>query len=272
MVRASLRPEALPAGDDGDLRRAVVASPSTDTAPGRRILDEDPDCTGSLGHRDQRGGRGRGHARRHQVRARQRAQPRAAAPDGGRPGGASSSSSMAGDEPDVVIGCVGGGSNFAGLAFPFLADKCRGGRQIRGHRRRAGRLPHPDPRPLRLRLRRHREDGARSCKMHTLGHGFVPPAIHSGGLRYHGDGAAGVATSCDTGLIEARAYHQASASPRPSRFARAEGIIPAPEPAHALRARGRGGRPRPRGGRGAHDPLQPLRARALRHGAPTTRS
>ena len=92
---------------------------------------------------------------------------------------------MAGEKPDVVIGCAGGGSNFAGLAFPFLGQKLRGEADYRIIAVEPAAVPDPDPGRLRLRLRRHRQMTP-LVKMHTLGHDFVPAPIHAGGLRYHG--------------------------------------------------------------------------------------
>jgi tryptophan synthase beta chain len=139
----------------------------------------------------------------------------------------------AGAYPDVVIGCVGGGSNFAGIAFPFLADKAAG---------RDMRVIAAEPAACPTLTRGHYAydfgDTAKMAPllpMHTLGHGFVPDAIHAGGLRYHGM-APLVSHLVHTGLVEARAYPQRECFAEAIRFARSEGIIPAPEPSHALRA------------------------------------
>ena len=136
-------------------------------------------------------------------------------------------------EPDVVIGCVGGGSNFAGIAFPFVAD-IAAGKDIR--------LVAAEPTACPTLTRGHYTydfgDTAQMAPllpMHTLGHGFVPPGIHSGGLRYHGM-APLVSHMVHSGLVEPRAYHQRECFAEGVRFARTEGIIPAPEPTHALRA------------------------------------
>jgi tryptophan synthase beta chain len=140
---------------------------------------------------------------------------------------------MAGADPDVIVGCVGGGSNFAGLAFPFLADKAAG-KDIR--------IIAAEPSACPTLTRGHYGydfgDTAKMAPllpMHTLGHGFVPRPIHSGGLRYHGM-APLVSHLVHTGLVEARAYDQSECFAEAVRFARSEGIIPAPEPSHALRA------------------------------------
>jgi tryptophan synthase beta chain len=140
---------------------------------------------------------------------------------------------MAGEEPDVIIGCVGGGSNFAGLAFPFI------GRQLRGEGRYRVIAVEPEAAPSLTRGRYEYDFGdtgemAPLVKMHTLGHTFVPPPIHAGGLRYHGM-APLVSKLVDDGLVEARAVHQTATFEAGVRFARAEGIIPAPESNHAVR-------------------------------------
>jgi len=140
---------------------------------------------------------------------------------------------MAGDEPDVIIGCVGGGSNFAGLAFPFI------GRQLRGEGRYRVIAVEPEAAPSLTKGRYEYDFGdtgqmAPLIKMHTLGHDFVPPPIHAGGLRYHGM-APLVSKLVDDGLVEARAVHQRATFDAGVQFARAEGIVPAPESNHAIR-------------------------------------
>ena len=141
---------------------------------------------------------------------------------------------MAGEEPDVIIGCVGGGSNFAGLAFPFI------GRQLRGEASYRFIAVEPEAAPSLTKGRYEYDFGdtgqmAPLVKMHTLGHDFVPPPIHAGGLRYHGM-APLVSKLVDDGLVEARAVHQTATFEAGVRFARAEGIVPAPESNHAIRA------------------------------------
>ena len=138
----------------------------------------------------------------------------------------------AGAYPDVVVGCVGGGSNFAGIAFPFLADKIAG-KDIR--------VVAVEPAACPTLTRGHYGydfgDTAQLTPlmpMHTLGHGFIPDTIHSGGLRYHG-AAPMVSHLLNLGLIEAVAYPQRECFTEAVRFARTEGIIPAPEPTHAIR-------------------------------------
>jgi tryptophan synthase beta chain len=141
---------------------------------------------------------------------------------------------LAGEEPDVVIGCVGGGSNFAGLAFPFLRRNLRAGARTRF----IGAEPAACP---TLTKGAYRYDFGDTMgltplmPMYTLGHDFVPPPVHAGGLRYHGDSPM-VSGLVHAGLVEARAYHQSTAFEAAIRFARTEGIVPGPEPAHALGA------------------------------------
>ena len=140
----------------------------------------------------------------------------------------------AGEYPDVVIGCVGGGSNFAGLAFPFVGDKLRQGRATRIL------AVEPEACPSLTRGTYAYDFGdtaglAPLVKMHTLGHSFVPPAIHAGGLRYHG-AAPLLSQLVEEGVVEATAYAQKSVFEAGIQFARSEGIIPAPESAHAIRA------------------------------------
>ncbi|MBA2241119.1 MAG: TrpB-like pyridoxal phosphate-dependent enzyme [Solirubrobacterales bacterium] len=140
---------------------------------------------------------------------------------------------LAGAYPDVVVGCVGGGSNFAGIAYPFLREKIRRGLQTRFIAAEPSACP-------TLTRGAYRYDFGDTVgltpllPMYTLGHDFVPPPVHSGGLRYHGD-APGLCALVHNGMIEARAIKQTSAFDAAVRFARSEGIIPAPEPSHALR-------------------------------------
>jgi tryptophan synthase beta chain len=141
---------------------------------------------------------------------------------------------LAGDEPDVVIGCVGGGSNFAGLAYPWLRRKLRAGSGPRFVAAEPAACP-------TLTKGVYAYDFGDTAgltplmPMYTLGHGFVPPPVHAGGLRYHGD-APSLCALVKAGAIEARAYPQNDTFAAALRFARSEGIIPAPEPAHAIRA------------------------------------
>ena len=141
---------------------------------------------------------------------------------------------LAGDEPDVVVGCVGGGSNFAGLTFPFLRRVLRGEAQMRF----VAAEPAACPTLTRGAYRYDFGDTAGLTPlmpMYTLGHDFVPPPVHAGGLRYHGDSPM-VSGLVKAGVVEARAYRQNETFAAAVQFARAEGIIPGPEPAHAIRA------------------------------------
>jgi tryptophan synthase beta chain len=210
----------------------VVASPSPTTNYGRAVLAATPDSTGSLGiaiseavedaaTRDDTKyslGSVLGHVLLHQTVIGQEAIEQMA---------------MAGEEPDVVIGCTGGGSNFAGLTFPFLGRKLREGS---GPRIIA---VEPEAAPSLTRGVYAYDFGdtakmAPVAKMHTLGHDFIPEPIHAGGLRYHGMSPL-VSLLKDHGDIEARSVHQKSSFAAGVQFARAEGILPAPEPTHAIR-------------------------------------
>ena len=211
---------------------ACVASPSEDTNAGRAILAENPDATGSLGiaiseavedaaTRDDTKyalGSVLNHVLLHQTVVGQEAKDQL---------------EMADAYPDVVIGCAGGGSNFAGLSFPFIADKLAG-------REMTVIAAEPAACPTLTRGEYGYDFGDTAMTtpllpMHTLGHGFMPAPIHSGGLRYHGM-APLVSHLVHTGEVEARAYHQTECFTEAVRFARSEGIIPAPEPTHAIRA------------------------------------
>jgi tryptophan synthase beta chain len=140
---------------------------------------------------------------------------------------------LAGEYPDVVIGCVGGGSNFAGIAFPFLRENLRGGQRTR----LVAVEPEATPSLTRGIYAYDYGDTAQMApivKMHTLGHSFIPPAIHAGGLRYHGMAPA-LCALYNAGLIEAVAVPQKVTFEAAVLFARTEGITPAPESAHAIR-------------------------------------
>ncbi len=138
------------------------------------------------------------------------------------------------DYPDVVVGCVGGGSNFAGLAFPFIGEARKKGLKTRFLAAEPMACPS-------LTKGVYAYDFGDTIgmtplvKMYTLGHDFMPPGIHSGGLRYHGM-APLMSLLHNEGIVEAQAYHQLSVFEAAVQFARAEGIIPAPEAAHAIRA------------------------------------
>lgn len=141
---------------------------------------------------------------------------------------------MAGEEPDVVVACVGGGSNFGGLTFPFMR------RVMRGQARTRFVAAEPAACPTLTRGVYAYDFGDTAgltplMPMYTLGHDFVPPPVHAGGLRYHGDSPL-VCGLVKAGLVEPRAYRQNETFEAAIRFARTEGIIPAPEPAHAIRA------------------------------------
>jgi len=139
----------------------------------------------------------------------------------------------AGEYPDVVVGCVGGGSNFAGIAYPLLRRRLREGLETRFL------AAEPAACPTLTRGVFAYDFGdtvgmTPLMPMYTLGHDFVPPPVHAGGLRYHGD-APSLCALVKEGLVEARAVPQTSAFAAAVRFAQTEGIIPAPEPAHAIR-------------------------------------
>jgi tryptophan synthase beta chain len=140
---------------------------------------------------------------------------------------------MAGDYPDVIVGCTGGGSNFSGIVFPFLGQQLRGGRKVRV----VAVEPSACPSLTRGRYAYDFGDTAHLTpltKMHTLGSAFTPPGFHAGGLRYHGM-APLVSHIKELGLIEAVAYPQISCFEAGVQFARSEGIVPAPEANHAIR-------------------------------------
>jgi tryptophan synthase beta chain len=209
-----------------------VASPSTETEAGRAILAADPDTTGSLGiaiseavemaarNQDTKYALGSvlNHVLLHQTVIGKEALEQL---------------ELAGEYPDVLVGCTGGGSNFAGLIFPFLGAQLRGGPAVRVV------ACEPAACPTLTRGRYAYDFGDTGhltplVKMHTLGSSFVPPGFHAGGLRYHGM-APLVSHLCHLGLVEARAYHQNSCFEAGLTFARAEGILPAPEANHAVR-------------------------------------
>lgn len=140
---------------------------------------------------------------------------------------------LASDYPDLIIGCTGGGSNFAGIAFPFLGAQLRGGQAVRIIAVEPAACPTLTRGPYAYDF----GDTAHLTplvKMHTLGSTFTPPGFHTGGLRYHGM-APLVSYVKDLGLIEARAYHQVGCFAAGVQFARCEGILPAPEANHAIK-------------------------------------
>ncbi len=141
---------------------------------------------------------------------------------------------LAGEEPDVVVACVGGGSNFGGLAFPWLRRSLRDGARTRFV------AAEPAACPTLTRGVYAYDFGDTAgltplMPMYTLGHDFVPAPVHAGGLRYHGDSPL-LSALVKAGLVEARAFRQNETFAAALDFARTEGIIPAPEPAHAIRA------------------------------------
>ncbi len=209
-----------------------IASPSTETASGRAILEKDPNSTGSLGiaiseavevaaqNDDTKYALGSvlSHVLLHQsivgLEAMQQME-------------------MADDYPDVIVGCAGGGSNLAGITFPFLGKKLREG----GNTRFVAVEPANCPSLTRGKYAYDFGDTAHLTplvKMHTLGNSFVPPGIHAGGLRYHGM-APLLSHVYDQGMMEAKAYHQTECFAAAVEFARAEGIVPAPESSHAVK-------------------------------------
>jgi tryptophan synthase beta chain len=212
----------------------VVPSPSSETNAGRNILAVDPETTGSLGI------------------AISEAIEYAVTHDGYKYSlgsvvnfvllhqtviglEAMKQMELAGDYPDILIGCAGGGSNAAGLIYPFLKDKLDGAK--------------PDLRAIFVESTACPSmtkgiyaydwgDTAKTgpvAKMHTVGHGFIPAPVHAGGLRYHGM-APSICALLDQGYVEARAYHQNEILTAAESFAQAEGFILAPETAHAIKA------------------------------------
>ena len=210
----------------------VVASPSPDTQAGRAILEKDPESPGSLGiaiseavedaaTRDDTKyslGSVLNHVLLHQTVIGLEAMKQL---------------EKVGDYPDLVIGCVGGGSNFSGLAFPFVREKIVSGKKTRI----IAVEPMAAPSITKGIYAYDFGDTAKMTplvKMHTLGHSFIPAPIHAGGLRYHGM-APLVSALYEHGFIEAVAVHQNPTFAAAVEFARAEGILPAPESAHAIR-------------------------------------
>jgi tryptophan synthase beta chain len=211
----------------------VHASPSNQTEFGRKVLAEDPNSNGSLGiaiseaiedtmkHPGTKYSLGSvlNHVCLHQSVIGQEAIRQM---------------EMAGEEPDVIFGCAGGGSNFAGIAFPFVQRKLREGKKTRI----VAVEPASCPSLTQGELRYDFGDTAETTPlmmMHTLGHNFMPPSIHAGGLRYHG--MAPMVSHClKLGLIDAMAMPQMRVFGAAVQFARAEGIVPAPESSHAIAA------------------------------------
>jgi tryptophan synthase beta chain len=210
-----------------------VPSPSEETNSGRTILAEHPDSTGSLGiaiseavesaatREDTKYSLGSvlNHVLMHQTVIGEEARAQL---------------ELADDYPDVLIGCTGGGSNFSGLSFPFIGQALRDGKELRFI------AVEPAACPSLTKGRYAYDFGDTGhltplVRMHTLGSTFVPPPFHAGGLRYHGM-APMVSHLSELGLIEARAYSQTEVFAAGVEFARVEGIIPAPEANHAVKA------------------------------------
>jgi tryptophan synthase beta chain len=209
----------------------VLPSPSNRTNAGRAILAADPDSPGSLGiaiseavedaatHEDTRYALGSvlNHVCMHQTVVGLEAKEQM---------------KMAGEYPDVVLGCHGGGSNFAGIAFPYVADKAAG-KKVRV----VAMEPTSCPTLTKGVYAFDYGDTAKMApivKMYTLGHDFMPPGIHAGGLRYHGASPL-VSQLVNAGVVEARAVNQLACFEAAVLFARTEAIIPAPESSHAIR-------------------------------------
>lgn len=210
----------------------VYASPTNLTSSGRAILEKDPDCTGSLGiaiseavedaatHDDTNYALGSvlNHVCLHQTIIGLEAKKQLEYLD---------------EYPDVVFACCGGGSNFAGIAFPFLMDKFKGTKV-----RAVAVEPTACPTLTKGVYAYDYSDTGKIgplAKMYTVGHDFVPAGIHAGGLRYHGVSPI-VSQLYEDKLIEAKAYGQSSVFEAAVIFARTEGIVPAPESSHAIRA------------------------------------
>lgn len=210
----------------------VFASPTNRTNAGGKVLAQDPDCPGSLGiaiseavedaatHSDTNYSLGSvlNHVLLHQTVVGLEAKRQF---------------ELIGDYPEILIGCVGGGSNFGGYVFPFIADKLKGKREFRAI------AAEPTACPTLTKGVYTYDFGdtvglTPLLKMYTLGSSYIPPKIHAGGLRYHGD-APLLCLLKNEGLIEAVAYRQREVFEAALDFARTEGIIPAPEPAHAIK-------------------------------------
>jgi tryptophan synthase beta chain len=209
----------------------VHASPSKETEFGRKVLAEDPDCPGSLGIAISEAieqtvktpgtkyalGSVLNHVCLHQTVIGQESIKQM---------------ELAGAEPDIIVACVGGGSNFAGMVSPWVERKLKGGKNYRI----VAVEPSSCASLTQGELRYDFGDTAMMTPlmmMHTLGHDFIPPSIHAGGLRYHGM-APLVSHMYKLGLIEAVSVPQTKVFQAAVTFARSEGLIPAPEPSHAI--------------------------------------
>jgi tryptophan synthase beta chain len=210
----------------------VIPSPSNKTNSGRKVLEKHPDSPGSLGiaiseavedaatHDDTHYALGSvlNHVMLHQTVIGQETKEQLA---------------MVDEYPDHIIGCVGGGSNFAGMSFPFLMDKLSGKKDTNI----IAVEPTACPSLTGGEFRYDFGDTAGLTpllKMYTMGHEYIPPSIHAGGLRYHGDSPIVSQLYADK-LIDAVAYHQTEVFEAAVKFARTEGIVPAPESAHAIK-------------------------------------
>lgn len=210
----------------------VIPSPSNKTNSGRQILEKHPDSPGSLGisiseaiedaatHEDTHYALGSvlNHVMLHQTVIGQETKEQLA---------------MVDEYPDHIIGCVGGGSNFAGMSFPFLMDKLSGKKETNV----IAVEPTACPSLTGGEFRYDFGDTAGLTpllKMYTMGHEYIPPSIHAGGLRYHGDSPIVSQLYADK-VIDAVAYHQTEVFEAAIKFARTEGIVPAPESSHAIK-------------------------------------
>ncbi len=208
-------------------------SPSPTTGAGKGVLEADPDSTGSLGiaiseavevaatNEDTNYSLGSvlGHVLLHQTIIGLEAQKQM---------------ELAGEDPDVIIGCVGGGSNFAGIAYPFMADRLAGKKDYRF----VAAEPAACPTLTKGKFAYDFGDTAMLTPlvpMYTLGHDFVPAPVHAGGLRYHGD-APSLSLLVHEGHMDAKAYTQNAVFDAATRFSNTQGIVPGPEPAHAIKA------------------------------------
>ncbi len=211
----------------------VVPSPSPDTQFGRKILEEFPDTSGSLGIAISEAiedaalndntkyalGSVLNHVMLHQTVIGLESQKQFEKID---------------EYPDVVIGCCGGGSNLAGLSFPYIKDKIDGKKEVEI----IAVEPSACPTLTKGKFEYDFGDTAEMTpllKMYTLGHSFIPPAIHAGGLRYHGESPI-ISNLYEDELISAESYHQIEVFDAGVTFARSEGIVPAPESAHAIKS------------------------------------
>lgn len=233
MVRVSFEQKPYRATMIRTFNGEIIPSPSNRTEAGRQFLAQDPDSPGSLGmaiseaiEAAMRGentkyslGSVLNHVLLHQTVIGLEAERQM---------------ELAGETPDVVVGCVGGGSNFAGIALPFYRADVLSGRKTRF----VAVEPHACPTLTEGKVEYDFGDTAMTTpllRMHSLGHDFVPPPIHAGGLRYHGM-APIISRLVEDGVIEPVAHDQVDVFASAVQFARAEGIIPAPETAHAVHA------------------------------------